>query len=76
MKCLLCPNEIDETREIHRDDLNAQRTHSAALDTWRQVTAYVSNEQILVGHVCPSEVLTPGGVTLARTDGSSKKAKP
>jgi hypothetical protein len=74
MKCLLCPAEIDETREIHRDDLNAQRVHSTALETWRQVTAYIGNELILAGHVCPAETLVPGGVTLARTDGS-KKAK-
>lgn len=55
MKCLFCPNEIDETREIHADDLHSRRLHSAALEQWTQVTVHVGNHQALVGHVCPSD---------------------
>ena len=47
MKCLLCPNEIDETLEIHRDDMNMQRKHSSALEKWQQCTVHVGNLHLL-----------------------------
>lgn len=66
MKCMFCPNEIDETRAIHAEDVYSQRTHSAALSQWRQVTAYVGNLQLLVGHVCPDENLKPGDIAITK----------
>jgi hypothetical protein len=55
MKCVLCPNEIDETREIHPKDQHSRDLHAAALEQWTQITVNVGNRQALVGHVCPDD---------------------
>jgi hypothetical protein len=82
MKCLVCPAEIDEKKEIPApppgsDQLARaraeieQRDHSAKLNAWRQVLVTVDNglggiNTILQGHVCPNEELTEGSVSLVK----------
>lgn len=55
MKCLLCPNEVDEAKAIHQEHVSEQRAHAATLEKWQQVTVQVGNRTVLQGHVCPDD---------------------
>jgi hypothetical protein len=68
MKCLVCPNTIDEFREFPvshapngqaMQDAPGKYAHEVALATWRHVTVTVQagggSLAVLNGHICPEE---------------------
>jgi hypothetical protein len=74
MKCMLCPAEIDETKEIvPADSISARLTRAAELSAWHQVTVTIGRrggqEVLLSGHICPDESLDYGSVQLAKKGG-------
>lgn len=85
MRCLLCPNEIDDKREFpYVDGPNGQRiqdtlgmfNHVTALGKWIHVTLTAQKgtgtETLLSGHVCPSHPVLPGSLSLAATSPTKK----
>ena len=78
MRCLLCPNEIDDKREFpYVDGPNGTKiqdtlgmfNHVTALGRWIHVTLTAQKgtgtETLLSGHVCPSHAVSPGSIILA-----------
>ena len=56
MKCLFCPNEIDETKPAEpADSESARRTLSAELSRWTHITVLQhgsGQHTLLSGHAC------------------------
>lgn len=85
MKCLVCPNTIDETKSFlsktkgrqgqDLEDSASKEAHGQELERWRQVTLSASTDgasvTLIAGHVCPSEDL--GALAIATS--SAAKAK-
>ena len=55
MKCILCPEELDElTPAEPPDSLLARLALAARLSAWRQVTVCVEHIVVHAGHMCPA----------------------
>mgnify|MGYP001577098315 CR=1 FL=1 len=78
MRCLMCPNEIDEKREFpvvvgpqgqQIQDTLGMFNHVTALGKWTHVTLTAQKgagtEVLLSGHVCPSHGVSPGSIALS-----------
>lgn len=77
MKCLLCEQTIDETKEFPAsvgpqgqqiEDVMGRWKHSQALAAWTHValTAQVGGGTLVVlsGHVCPAHAVKAGSIAL------------
>ena len=75
MKCLVCPNTIDDKRDFtvkgpqgqDLDDTVGRLRHFDELGRWTHVTltAQLSYTQVLLsGHVCPAHKVVPGSIAL------------
>ena len=89
MRCLLCPNEIDDKREFpivrgpqgqEIQDTLGMFNHVTALGKWIHVTLTAQKgagtETLLSGHVCPSHPVSPGRIALALPPTSKKDKTP
>ena len=87
MKCLMCPNEIDENKDFRvkgpqgqdLDDIVGRLRHVEDLSHWTHLTLtaqYSYTQVLLSGHVCPSHRIEPGRIGLMEVAISAPKSNP